>query len=411
MGQKTFLPNLSNLTDSTCMYLHDGLKESRSLLAIGQKEFRTFRNPTKTAIHNLKDFLNAPETWKFGWISYDVKNAIEDLQTPLPDPIGFPDLHFFVPRIVIAIEKGELHVLSGNDEPDCAEIINTLKQELTPHQPTLGALSPRITKEAYLEAVNTLQEHIQRGDIYEINFCQDFYSEHHPIAPFNTYLSLHHLTKAPFSVYLRHEDSYLLCGSPERYIKKTGSKLTSEPIKGTIKRGINPTEDEALKEALRTDVKERGENIMITDLVRNDLSKIAKKGTVKVEELCGIHSFATVHQMISTVTAEVDDTVDFPETLLATFPMGSMTGAPKVSAMQLTDRYEVERRGLYSGSVGYIDPNGDFDFNVVIRSLLYNAQSHYLSAKVGGAITALSEPIKEYEECLLKAEALFRSLR
>ncbi|MDG1261572.1 MAG: anthranilate synthase component I family protein [Flavobacteriales bacterium] len=410
MGRKTILPNLSNLTDSTCLYLHDGLRESRSLLAIGQKEHQSFRNPTREDIVKLKDFIKKQKGWKFGWISYDVKNALEDLETPLPDPIGFPDLHFFVPRIVISVEKGELTVLSGNDQPDCHEVVNALKKDLPNHQTSTGTLSPRITKEEYLQAIRTLQEHIQRGDIYEINFCQDFYSENHPIEPFGTYLSLHHLTKAPFSVFLKHEDSYLLCGSPERYIKKAGTKLISEPIKGTIRRGKDEAEDALLKEALRTDVKERGENIMITDLVRNDLSKIAQKGSVKVEELCGIHSFETVHQMISTVTAQVDEETDFADTLLATFPMGSMTGAPKVRAMQLTDRYEVERRGLYSGSVGYIDPNGDFDFNVVIRSLLYNAQSHYLSAKVGGAITALSEPEKEYEECLLKAEALFRSL-
>lgn len=411
LGNKTFVPNLANLNDQTVIYLHDALKESRSLLAIGSLRSIGFKNPSKSSLENLQTFLTAKKTWLFGWIGYDVKNAIEALETDKPDFFELPDLFFCEPRIVIEINRGDLKVLKGKDEPDLESIQKSLLENPEKNPLHLGELTPRTPKEAYIKAIEILLKHIQRGDIYEINYCQDFYSEHHPIHPFNTYQKLHSLTKAPFSVYLKHKQNYLLCASPERYLSKKGNTLTSEPIKGTTKRGKTTEEDELLKTELKNDIKERGENIMITDLVRNDLSKVARKGTVKVEELCAIHSFETVHQMISKVSAEVASDINFVDILRATFPMGSMTGAPKVRAMQLTDRYEAARRGLYSGSVGYITPEGDFDFNVVIRSLLYNAHSHYLSAKVGGAITALSSPEKEYEECLLKADALFRSLR
>lgn len=380
-------------------------------MAIGAVRSIAFKNVSIDSLDNLQRFISTKKTWLFGWMGYDVKNAIEALQTDKPDYFNFPDLYFCEPRIVFEINRGTLTVLKGEDESDLVTIRQALSESPVKQPLHEGTLTPRTPKQAYLNAIEVLQTHIQRGDIYEINYCQDFYSEHHPIHPFGTYQTLHSLTKAPFSVYLKHKENFLLCASPERYLSRKGNTLTSEPIKGTIKRGSTPEEDEQLKSALKNDIKEHGENIMITDLVRNDLSKVARTGSVKVEELCAIHTFETVHQMISKVSAEVDSNTTFVDILRATFPMGSMTGAPKVSAMQLTDRYEDARRGLYSGSVGYITPDGDFDFNVVIRSLLYNAQSQYLSAKVGGAITALSTPEKEYEECLLKAEALFRSLR
>jgi para-aminobenzoate synthetase component 1 len=265
-------------------------------------------------------------------------------------------------------------------------------------------IKSRFSREEYVETVQKLKEHIKRGDIYEINFCQEFYAKA-KIDPQDTYLKLNSLSPTPFSAFLKLNQNYLMSASPERFMKKKGARIISQPMKGTIGRGSTKEEDESLKQKLASDVKERAENVMIVDLVRNDLSRTAKKGSVEVEELCGIYTFPQVHQMISTVVAEIEEK-DTVSCIKNAFPMGSMTGAPKVKSMELIEKYERSRRGLYSGSVGYFSPAGDFDLNVVIRSMFYNEKNMYLSYSVGGAITYLSDPQKEYEECLLKAKAM-----
>jgi len=264
----------------------------------------------------------------------------------------------------------------------------------------------RIHKDEYFEKVNSMLSHIHRGDIYEANFCQEFYAEQSEINPFETFKKLNEISKPPFATFLKTNDKYLLSATPERYIKKTGNSVISQPIKGTAKRSLDKFEDDGLKEALSQDQKERSENIMIVDLVRNDLSHTATKGSVKVEELCKVYSFLQVHQMISTVSSIVNVETSPVDILKTTFPMGSMTGAPKISAMKIIEDLEETKRSLYSGGVGYFTPNGDFDFNVIIRSILYNATKKYISYSVGGAITAKSDPLKEYEECLVKAKAM-----
>jgi para-aminobenzoate synthetase component 1 len=249
-------------------------------------------------------------------------------------------------------------------------------------------------------------EHIYRGDIYEANFCQEFYIKNTQINPLETYWKLNSISKPPFATFIKLNDKYLLSASPERYLKKTGTKIISQPIKGTAKRSKDSVEDKRLKEQLAIDEKERSENIMIVDLVRNDLSKTAKKGTVKVVELCQVYTFPQVHQMISTISSEIEETEHPVHVLESTFPMGSMTGAPKISAMKIIETLEETKRGVYSGAVGYFTPDSNFDFNVVIRSILYNHSQQYVSFSVGSAITAKSNPLKEYEECLIKAKAM-----
>ena len=243
-----------------------------------------------------------------------------------------------------------------------------------------------------------------------MNYCIPFDTSVIDLDSYQLYAQLNRQTEAPFSVYYSDGDHALMCGSPERYLQLKGRKLTAQPIKGTARRGKGG-EDAELKERLRNDPKERAENIMITDLVRNDLSRVASSNSVEVSELCGIHTFKTVHQMISTVTAQLKPECDGIDALRASFPMGSMTGAPKISAMSLIEQFETRKRGLYSGAFGYFEPNGDFDFNVVIRSLLYQKSTGKLSFEVGSAITHLSDPEKEYEECLLKAEALLQATK
>lgn len=272
-------------------------------------------------------------------------------------------------------------------------------------------IKKRVTLEEYLNKVNILKKHIKRGDIYEINFCTEFFAEEVTIDIFETYKLLNSHSPAPYSAFFRLDNKYLLSASPERFMKKKDKKIISQPIKGTIKRGNNEKEDNFLKNFLKNDVKEKAENVMIVDLVRNDLSRTAAKGSVNVEELCGIYGFRQVFQMVSTVSSILKTGLHFVDAIKYCFPPGSMTGAPKIKAMELIEKYETTKRGLYSGAVGYISPKKDFDFNVVIRSILYNKTKKYLSFSVGGAITDKSAPEKEYEECLLKAKAMLEVLK
>ncbi|MEN8883690.1 MAG: aminodeoxychorismate synthase component I, partial [Flavobacteriaceae bacterium] len=311
----------------------------------------------------------------------------------------------------------EFHYLSMVDdeiESDFKAVCNLVIERSRNHQnKASNTLSPpnikiklRIHKDEYHQKVTKVLEHIHRGDIYEANFCQEFFAENTTINPLQVYEDLNKISEPPFASFFKIDNHYLLSASPERYLKKEGSKIISQPIKGTAKRLINPIDDEKIASDLSRDLKERSENIMIVDLVRNDLSKTAKKGSVSVEELCKVYTFKQVHQMISTVVSELNDDVHPVDVIRDTFPMGSMTGAPKISAMKIIEELEETKRGLYSGTVGYFTPNGDFDFNVVIRSILYNSEKKYLSFSVGSAITAKSTPEKEYEECLLKAKAM-----
>ena len=358
----------------------------------------------------LNTFIqNHTNKYIFGFLGYDLKNEFENLSSKNKDGLEFPDAYLWVPKYVVELTNTEFKFVQGKEDEESIDFLTDFfsKQKDRIIQPHKFNFKPRINKKEYIEQVAKLKSHIQLGNIYEINFCQEYYAENVEIKDsFSTYLKLNKITKAPFSSFIKFDEYFVFCGSPERFLKKTGAKLITEPIKGTSKRGKSLDEDELLKNKLINDPKERAENIMIVDLVRNDLSKIATKNTVTVEELCKIYSFETVHQMISRVSCEIDSKTSFMDIIKATFPMGSMTGVPKIRAMNLIEEHESFKRGLYSGSIGYIKPNGDFDFNVVIRSLLYNQKNKYLSCSVGGAITDLSDPEKEYEECLVKVKRI-----
>lgn len=344
-----------------------------------------------------------------GYISYDVKNEIENLDSKNEDRLQFPLIYFWSPKYVVRMRNENFEFVQGDKTAESYEFLNYFLEEETDQNfhEYIFPFKPKTKKSDYISGVKKMQEHIQRGDVYEVNYCQEFHAEGVEINyPLDAYFKLNLITRAPYSTFLTFNDYSIFCGSPERFLNRNGNKLTSQPIKGTSKRGTTPEEDEQLKEILQKDEKERAENVMIVDLVRNDLSKIANKGTVKVDELCGVYTFETVHQLISTVTCQIDEKVNFTDIIKATFPMGSMTGAPKVKAMQLIEENETFKRGLYSGTIGYMSPNGNFDFNVVIRTLLYNRMKKYLSCSVGGAITSKSDPEKEYEECLVKVQRI-----
>ena len=370
----------------------------------------------KTDFHNafedLHQYQSQTKDWLFGYLAYDLKNDVEELESNNFDGLHFPDLFFFQPKKLFLLKDNQLEIqylkmCDGEIESDFEEI----KQcPVSSVQYSNILIEQRISKESYLSKVTKILAHIHRGDIYEANFCMEFYAEKAKIEPLNIYQKLNAISESPFAVYFKNKNHYLLSASPERYLKKEGTKVISQPIKGTSKRFSNAAQDEQSKHELSQNPKERSENIMIVDLVRNDLSKTAIKGSVVVEESCKIYTFKQVHHMISTVVSNVEHTISPTEIIKTTFPMGSMTGAPKISAMQIIENLETTKRGLYSGAVGYFSPNNDFDFNVVIRSILYNSENKYLSFSVGSAITSQSNPEKEYEECLLKAKAMFEVL-
>lgn len=375
------------------------------LLAAGAR--RQLNVNTGQAFKSLQEFQQANSDWMFGLMSYDLKNEIETLSSTHVDHLDFPDLFFFIPENLIIIRNGNIEVLRGE-----AGLLETI-HALSPHQPAPNSMlnmECKIDKATYLNKVNELREHISRGDIYEVNFCQEFFAENASIDPFGVYLNLNELSPTPFAGYFKINDNYILSASPERFLCKRGNQLISQPIKGTAKRSNDQKEDELIKKELKNNLKEQAENVMIVDLVRNDLTKSAVPGTVRVDELFGIYSFPQVHQMISTVSCQANPILHPAEIIKNTFPMGSMTGAPKVRAMELIEETECSKRGIYSGTFGYFDADGDFDFNVVIRSILYNKQKKYLSFQVGGAITYASSAESEYEECMLKASAIIKTL-
>lgn len=317
----------------------------------------------------------------------------------------FPRSVFFEPEAVLQLSGSTLTIYADSPE----HIFNTILQ--TPSNSILNSLyrvtiQNKISRKEYLAILGQLRNHIQRGDCYEINFCQEFFAHNAVADPFTLFKKLQQVSPNPFSGFYRVDDKWLLCASPERFIKSEKRKITSQPIKGTLQRKSDgeSAQDEQLQ--LLQSKKDRAENVMIVDLVRNDLSRVCKTGSIRVDELYGIYSFPQVHQMISTISGQLKDDATFADIINATFPMGSMTGAPKVKVMQLIDEYEKSKRGIFSGALGYISPSGDFDFNVVIRSIMYNQSAQYLSFQAGGGITIYSDPEKEWEECMIKAKAM-----
>lgn len=378
-------------------------------LLVAVDAFTSLKTDESNAFQELHNYQQATQDWILGYLTYDVKNNVENLQSHNFDGLEFPEMYFFQPKKLFLFrgENLEMQYLKLCDDEMASDVaaISQLQVEQLVKANDLH-IEARISREAYLTKVNKMKEYIQQGDIYEANFCMEFYAEQSRINPLQTYNQLNNISQAPFSVFYKNKAQYLLCASPERYLQKTGTRVISQPIKGTAKRSPDFAVDDQIKQALATDAKERAENIMIADLVRNDLSKTAIPNSVIVEELCGIYSFEQVHQMITTIASEVAENCPPVDLLKTTFPMGSMTGAPKLSAMQIIEELEETKRGLYSGSVGYFTPNGDFDFNVVIRSILYNEANNYVSFSVGSAITSLAQAEQEYDECLLKAKAM-----
>lgn len=377
-----------------CVYNSNGFQDQQSAfqlrIAAGKKE--SVESEGSNSLSTVQEFINQhPGQFIAGFIGYDFSTF------------------FFIPEILLSFNDTEVEIVSDEDPKIIIDAILAY-QPVEQGSEFSGKIQARLSREEYGQAFRKVQAHIQRGDIYEMNLCQEFYAENAQVSPFSLYQQLNKCSPNPFSCFFKHEDQYILSASPERFLAKRGAKLFSQPIKGTAPRGRTPEEDQVNSEHLRNNPKDISENVMIVDLVRNDLTRIAAKGSVQVDELLGLYSFPHVHQLISSVSCQLPDTTPFSEVITHTFPPGSMTGAPKIKAMQLIEEIEKSNRGIYSGSIGYLAPSGDFDFNVVIRSIVYDQKRKYLSYHVGGAITALSSEEEEYQECLLKAGAIIKTL-
>jgi para-aminobenzoate synthetase component 1 len=350
--------------------------------------------------------------WLLGHIAYDYKNTIEPkLSSSHDNKTGFSESFFFCPETVVYIPAGrqELHidtVHAGAEE--ILEQVLSMPDKVANTLPDSGPVDwqYRFSREAYLDSIAHIRQHIENGDCYELNFCTEAFAEAKSIDPMSAFDRLNTVNPSPFAALYRTHDSWLMCASPERFLYREKDEVLSQPIKGTARRGNEPEADGLLKEALYHDAKERAENVMIVDLVRNDLARSCTAGTITVPELFGVYTFPQVHQLISTVKGKIRPGAGNQAVIEHAFPMGSMTGAPKVMVMELIEKYERSRRGLYAGTVGYVTPEGDFDFNVVIRSLLYNQNNRYLSYQTGGAITYASDAAAEWEEVRLKAKAM-----
>ena len=374
-------------------------------------EFVSF--DSKNALYDFDFFVKNNSEWIFTQISYDVKNGIEKLLSENQNKLELPEISAFVPEFLVELKNGKLRISSNKESrfiDDFYSDITGVKLDEENVFVEKINLTQLVNKQEYLTTVNKIKRHIQLGDVYELNYCMAFCSEDVNISPVALALKLNAKSQVPFFAFYKYDDYVLVSASPERFLKKQNNLLISQPIKGTAKRGRDSEQDVFLKRQLANSEKDRAENVMIVDLVRNDLARVAERASVKVEELFGVYTFPQVHQMISTVLCEIKQDVSIFDIFKALFPPGSMTGAPKIKAMQLIELYEQTKRSWYSGTVGYITPGFDFDFNVVIRSVLYNTSIKKLSFEVGGAITIKSDAEQEYEECLLKAKAILETI-
>ncbi|MBL7770259.1 MAG: anthranilate synthase component I family protein [Flavipsychrobacter sp.] len=405
--------NWANRFNICCFMDNQGYQESlqryECLLAAGA--WKQFSQHAGTALPELRQFLGEVADWTFGHVGFGMKAETMQSSTVLPDPIGFPDCSFFVPDILILVRENNLLISSYSIDTELVyqQLLDSSVMPL--NAPATIKLEAVMSADEYKTKVEQLKAHIHRGDCYEINFCQEFSAKNANIDPVAVFTKLVAVSPNPFSVFYRWEDRFLMCVSPERFFRMESGKIWSQPIKGTAARYLSdPKRDaQAAMDLVRSE-KERSENVMVVDLVRNDLSRICKAGSVQVDELFGIYSFPQVHQMISTISGQLEEDVELVDVLNAIFPMGSMTGAPKKRVLELIEEYELVQRGIFSGTVGYCTPDGRADFNVVIRSLMYNQADRYLSCQVGSGITWYADAAREYEECLLKVAAIRKAL-
>ena len=399
----------SDQSHFTLLNSNDNFDDYELIIAYGAE---SFLQSSKNSLKKIDKYIDKVNDWIFGYLSYDLKNEIENLTDLNKDVFNLPNLYFYQPKVIWLIkdEKAEIYSLNEKNLNEDWDHINSIDYKDCTEKSSVDLIT-RTSKQEYIRKIKNIKKRILQGDCYEMNYCFDMYSKNKTINPYKTYIKLNDYTRSPMSTFFKLNQLYLLSSSPERFIKRINRKIISQPIKGTAKRGLDSKEDEKIKNTLLSSPKELSENHMIVDLVRNDLSRVAEKGSVKVKNLNKLNTFKRVHQLISTIEAEIASETKFSKIITGMFPMGSMTGAPKIESMNIIDEYESTKRGLYSGSIGYIKPNKDFDFNVVIRSIIYDKLLKEINVSIGSAITFKSDPESEFEECLLKAEPMIKSLK
>lgn len=360
----------------------------------GSRTVQIERNPWQT----IKEFQESENDWLFGYLGYDLKNYSESLSSENLAYTSLPSYYFMVPELLIEFDQsGGFEIIKG-EIPHLDPSINLENDGFLLQFSNKKSL----TENEYKEKVELAHELIHEGEIYEINYSYlktfDFEG-----SGWSLYQAMKEIGPVPFGAFLRINDIEVCCASPERFLKREGNRVFSQPIKGTIS-NLGDSDISHLKNE-----KNLAENLMIVDLVRNDLNRVAKPGSVNVLNLFEVQSFKTVHQLVSTVEGTVDSNINSMEIIEACFPMGSMTGAPKIAAMEAIEELEDYKRGIYSGAIGYIKPDGDFDFNVVIRTSII--EDNKLMYPVGGAITSDSTPEDEWQETLIKTDALKKALK
>lgn len=357
-------------------------------------------------MEDLEDIYR--EIFLMGYFGY-----ISDSSIPysLNEFIPFEKSYFFRPRYIIYGYEGRVYF--NRNYSEMMEIVSQIETITVTFPKNTAPLQFQhiTTQEEYLNNVKTIQHKIRKGYFYQLNYCIELQAENVLLHPIASYIQTNKETKAPMSALLKMGEKYVLSYSPERYMTKRQDTMIAQPMKGTARRNLSDTIlDEEIKLTLENDPKERAENTMIVDLIRHDMTPYTAVGSIQVDELCQVYSYPAVHQMISTISARLIDDMDTIPALLCTLPAGSMTGAPKKEVISHISEVENFCRNIYSGNIGYIDTEGDYDFNVVIRTLEYDAHTHRASIHVGSAITLQSIPEQEYEECLLKADSILQHL-
>jgi para-aminobenzoate synthetase component 1 len=391
----------------------------------GGKPFAQLRS----VFNQFKNFESHPELPPFqggicGLFSYDLLHYLEDVPRPHNDDMQFKDLAVGCYDLVLSFDHGKkkAYIISSGlpetgqiaREKKAGERLLWLKTILKknkcyhfPRQPLISEseIESNFTEQDYAKAVRKTIDYIKSGDIFEVNISQRFEASMPcDVSAYDVYHRLRKINPAPFSAYFNHKDVAIASASPERFLKVKNDDVEARPIKGTRERGKNAEEDNQLAKLLIDSEKDRAENIMIVDLMRNDLSRVCDDHSIKVEKLCGLESFPTVHHLVSVVKGKLKKNKSVIDLLEASFPGGSITGAPKIRSMEIIHEIEPNQRGPYCGSIGYIGFNGCMDLSIVIRTICIKKGK--LTFQVGGAIVLDSDPVGEYKETLQKARAM-----
>lgn len=364
-----------------------------------------------------------------GYFAYELGRQVEELPKTTRDELKIPECYLCFYNCVIIYNHEKEEVYISHFDPRCRcniHSIEQIKEEIEAISPgryneemvsrgwkrikegeILSEFKSDFTKDEYLEGVNRIKEYIFAGDVYQVNLTQRFQTELGDIASWELYKRLMHINPSPFASYLNFDEVCVVSSSPERFLRVEGRDVETRPIKGTTKRGATPQEDARNKRYLFNDEKNRAELAMIVDLLRNDLGRVCKPGTVRVRAFPELETYASMHHLVSTITGELIENRGIGDLLTATFPGGSITGAPKIRAMEIIDELEPIERGIYTGSIGYLGFNGCADLNIVIRTIIVKEGKAHI--QVGGGIVADSVDRDEYQETLLKANKLFKA--